>query len=123
MSTPYEIKTYLQADTLAVAGLEEVGGQAINSSVTLTTGGPSAANSNRVGYVDPSGGIITITLPVAVYTGYRFRATNVSSSANAITLDGNGYNINGNPTASFSRAYGSMVVEFTGSAYIIIGEV
>ena len=37
MATPYEVKTYLQADTLAVAGLEEVGGQAINSSVTLTT--------------------------------------------------------------------------------------
>ncbi len=123
MATPYELKNYLQADTLAVAGLEEVGGQSISASVTLTTGGPSAANSNRVGYVDPSGGVITITLPEAVYTGYRFRATNKTSSANTITLDGNGKNINGNPTASFSRAYGSMIVEYTGSAYVIIGEV
>lgn len=121
MATPQEVKVYLQADVLSVAGLEEVGFLDISSDVTLTTGGPSAAYSNRVGLVDPSGGVVTITLPEAVYAGYRFRATNVSSSANQIVLNGNGKNINGNPTASFSKAYGTMIVEYNGTDYVIIG--
>lgn len=123
MATTEEVLISLPGRVVAVSGLEEVGTQSITADTTLTTGGPSAATSNRVGYVDPSGGAVVITLPDSVYAGYRFRATNVTSSANAITLNGNGKNINGNPTASFSRAYGSLVVEYTGSAYVIIGEV
>lgn len=123
MATTEEVLYSLPGRVVPVSALEEVGTLSITSSVTLTIGGPSAATSNRIGYVNPTGGAITITLPASVYAGYRFRATNVSASANPITLDGNGANINGNPTASFSRAYGSLTVEYTGSAYVVIGEV
>ncbi|NDC95617.1 hypothetical protein EBZ38_03815 [bacterium] len=69
-----------------------------------------------------SGGAITVNLPPAVdYRGVIFTVKKTDSSANTVTLDGNGAEtIDGTATKSISSAYGSIRVISDGTAWFTI---
>ena len=122
MATGYEAQSLARSTVWSFAGLEN-SFSTTTADVQLATGGPFNTTSARYWQADPTSAPITFTAPSSVYSGYRVQLQNSSASANAITFDGNGYNVNGSPTASFSKAYGGMTVEFNGTQYIIIGQV
>lgn len=62
---------------------------------------------------DATSAAFTVTLPTAVgIRGKRFTITKTDSSANAVTVDGNGAEtINGSATVSLASQYSSVTIE------------
>ena len=72
---------------------------------------------------DTTAAILTITLPAAPAKG---RVLTISDStgqagAHAITVDGNGQNINGAATQTINSAFGYLTILYTGLQWVIIG--
>jgi len=68
--------------------------------------------------VDATGGAITITLPAPsqALKNRQLVITKADSSGNAVTISGNGANINGSSTASISSQYGVKRIHFLPTA-------
>jgi hypothetical protein len=88
--------------------------QAVNANATLDATFQSVA-------VDASGGAITITLPAAAScTGRQYDILKADSSANAVTVDGNGTEtINGAATKVLSNQYTAVTIRSNGSGWYI----
>jgi hypothetical protein len=73
--------------------------------------------------VDPTAGVVTITLPAAPTTGQTYVIYDATgqSAANTITIDGNGNNISSAGTSAASKtlttAYASMTLYFNGTIW------
>lgn len=69
--------------------------------------------------VDATSGAITITLPlVAPYVGIAYTIKKIDSSANAVTVDGNGAEtIDGAATASLAAQWDTVTVVSNGTAW------
>jgi hypothetical protein len=69
------------------------------------------------------GGAFTLTLPTAVgIAGRTYTVVKTDSSANAVTLDGNGAEtINGAATYALSTQYARVTVRSDGAGWIIVG--
>mgnify|MGYP000853917040 FL=1 len=74
---------------------------------------------------DVSGGGFTITLPASPYDGMTFHFSEVKGSSNALTVDGNGKNINGASTLSMAVAYQQRKIRYSSATgvgqWIVIG--
>ena len=74
---------------------------------------------------DVSGGGFTITLPASPYDGMTFHFSEVKGSSNALTVDGNGKNINGASTLSMAVAYQQRQIRYSSAMgvgqWIVIG--
>ena len=77
--------------------------------------------------VDASGGAVTITLPPAASAyssatkvGNIYNVKRIDSSGNAVTVDGNGANIDGSPTLSIPTQWMSFTFQSNGTAWLII---
>lgn len=66
--------------------------------------------------VDASGGAVTITLAASPIDGQQHTVCKNDSSGNAVTVSGNGKNINGAATASIGTQYLSKTYRFIGGA-------
>lgn len=71
--------------------------------------------------VDATSAALTITLPDQPNGSRRRRVIKTDSSANTVTLDGNGNTINGATTYVLAAQYEFVEVEPTGTAWIIVG--
>lgn len=98
-------------DTLA----RETGPFAVSSDFTLTSS--DAIDSVQV---DATAGAVTIYLPEQPVGNRRRRVIKTDSSANAVTVDGNGNSINGASTQSLAAQYDSITVEATGTEWLIV---
>lgn len=96
---------------MAQAGaMEEIAFKDVDSDVSVTLADP------RQSLVDPSAGPVTVTLPEDPYPGYCQDVREVKGLATLITLNGNGFNIDGNPTIAFAAAYGRRKVQFVAAS-------
>lgn len=75
--------------------------------------------------VSGAGGGFTITLPASPYDGMTFHFSEVKGSSNALTVDGNGKNINGASTLSMAVAYQQRKIRYSSATgvgqWIVIG--
>jgi hypothetical protein len=123
MATVYEV--HQQARSLYWQGgaWEETGFKDVAADAALTL------KDQRVSLVDPTAGAVKVTLPAQPYPGYCQDVREVAGSANAITIDGNGYNIDGNPSIIMSTPYARRKVQFVAASdsapaqYILIEKV
>ena len=68
---------------------------------------------------DASGGAFTIYLPATPYKNLQFHFSENAGSATALTVDGNGKNINGAATLTMNGAYRQRVLRYNGTQWII----
>ena len=113
--TGEEARLYAQSTTWASPGFELVGGQTVTSATTLGYG------AGRLIQLDASGAPFTLTLPAEPYVGTTFYLSEIAGSVNLVTVDGNGKNINGNPTMLMNGAYRQRHIRYNGSQWIVVG--
>lgn len=70
--------------------------------------------------VDASAGPITVYLPEQPNGNRRRRVIKTDVSVNAVTVDGNGNNINGAATYILAAQYDYLTVEPTGTSWLIV---
>lgn len=99
-ATGFTIVTGATGPTGPTGPAASVSGFARITNGTAITSTDTAAAGERMVY-DPSGGVFTLNAPAAPAIGDRWGVKNRTSSAAAITISGNGSNIE-SPTASFS---------------------
>jgi hypothetical protein len=72
-----------------------------------------------------TGGAFTITLPASPTEGMQFNFSENAGSATALTIDGNGKNINGASTLSMAVAYRQRKIRYSSATgvgqWIVIG--
>lgn len=73
--------------------------------------------------VDATAGIVTIKLPSTLVSGKLITVKKIDSSANAVTVDGNGANIDGASTQSLGSQWNSLTMQTDGSAWYIVAKV
>lgn len=113
--TGEEARQYAQGVTWQSPGFEIVGGLTITSASTLGYG------SGRLIQLDASGAPFTLTFPPLPYVGMTFLLSEIAGSVNLVTVDGNGKNINGNPTMLMNGAYRQRWVRYNGVQWIVVG--
>jgi|SRR5688572_1006729 len=93
--------------------------QTVTTSLTLTRGG-----KERIVLVDASAGAVTLTLPQSAQIGDRITVVKSVSTANAVTVDGNGGDtIDGRPTTVLSTFLQALVlVRVQASAWASLSE-
>lgn len=122
--------------TLARAGVQTLsltGALTSSGQVTITGGGISVNSIKRSGNftlttgqmgcpVDASAGAVTITLPASPGNGQIYSVSKIDSSANAVTLSGNGKNIGTSASISISVQGQCRIVQYDSSvgAWVII---
>jgi|JI9StandDraft_1071089.scaffolds.fasta_scaffold04260_4 hypothetical protein len=113
--TGEEARQYARVVTWQSPGFEIVGGQTCTSATTLTS------DSGRLIQLDASGAPFTLTFPPLPYVGMTFLLSEIAGSVNFVTVDGNGKNINGNPTMLMNGAYRQRHVRYNGVQWIVVG--
>lgn len=73
--------------------------------------------------VDSALGAVILNLPPSPTTGKTYKIKDISGSAAAqnITINGNGYNIDGSSSYTINSNYGKLEVIFTGTRWSILG--
>lgn len=66
--------------------------------------------------VDTTGGAVTVTLPLTPVDGETHVISKKNAGANAITIDGNGKNVNGAASINFNTQYQGRLLSFVGAA-------
>lgn len=97
------------------AGYEVLDSKDLTASATLTT------DDSREVLADSTAGVMTVTLPVAPYEGLEIRITLSSASVNAVTVDGNGKNVNGAASYVMNTPRMSRTFRYNGTEYNIVG--
>ena len=97
---------------------EFLGGVIANiSNITSNT---SVDQSKEYLDVDASSSAVTITLPSSPSTGQLYTITKNDSSANAVTVDGNGKTINGSTSHTLSSQYDKVRIIYTGTEWRVV---
>jgi len=94
-----------------------------NASVVYTNGTHTITNGYELILCDSTDGNVVVNLPNATESKgkkYYFVKTN---SGNAVTISGNGYNINGGSTTTIGNHYGSKTIISDGAQWYIIASV
>lgn len=100
--------------SIDVGGGQSVNYSVITSSVVLDGG-------DYVSLCDASGGAFTVTLPTAAdHAGQAYYIKKIDSSANAITVDGNGSTIDGDATADIPAQYEAWKLVSDGSNWHVL---
>jgi len=86
----------------------------------LTKTGAFTATMNDIILADASGGAFSVTLPSTPTAGVVIDVKKTDSSANAVTVDGNGNNIDGDSTYIMYSQYESISIFADGSNWWII---
>lgn len=111
----------------AVSGvnLTSLTGANINHSVVskvFADSGYEAANDQTV-LVDATGGVTTINLPATPVSGKFVIVKKIDAGANAVTVSGNGNNIDGIGSQSLAAQWNAILVQSDGSDWFIISVV
>lgn len=112
---PQEAKYFGRGQVWWGAGFEHLTSKTVTAETTLT------ANDSRLVTFDASGGIFPTHLPATPYEGMMFIFSENVGSATAMTVDGNGKNIDGNPDATLNVPYRSRWYRYNGTQWITVG--
>lgn len=77
-------------------------------------------SSNELQEYDASGGAFSIFLPAEPCEGCSFFLSEIAGSANVVTLDGNGNQIDGVPSLTLNVAYMRRQVRWNGTMWNVI---
>ena len=95
----------------------------LRTSGSVLTAAPSSALSLTAGQLiqyDCSGAGFSVLLPAVPYDGLTFVFSENAGSANNLTIDGNGKNINGAATKVVSTAYLRTTLRYNGTQWITL---
>lgn len=112
---PQEAKYFGRQQVWWGAGFEYLADKTLTADTTLTDNDP------RLCLLDASGGIFTAFLPASPYRGQTRGFSENVGDATAVTIDGNGKNIDGNPTYTMNVAYRTRWFRYNGTQWISIG--
>lgn len=98
------------------AGYEVIAQESLTSDTTFNYN-----DDSRTVLLDASGGVFTVTLPLNPYTGFEVRLVEIANSGNAVTVDGNGKDINGAATLTMNTPRMSRTLRYNGTEYNIVG--
>lgn len=115
MATPHEARSFGRNKVWWFAGVEILGAKATTTTVTLTDG------DGRHVTLDATAGAYTITLPASPYEGQTYHFSENAGLATAVTISGNGKNINGVANLTMNAAFRQRVLRYNGTAWIIVG--
>lgn len=79
----------------------------------------TAVNSDYRLLVDTSGGAVTITLPATPLDHKEYIVQKTTSDGNAVTVAGNGKNINGAANYSLPNQYDSVFLYYSGTEWLV----
>lgn len=88
-------------------------------SKTFTDTGYVALNAQTVA-VNATGGATTVKFPATPSSGDWSTFIKTDAGVNAVTVDGNGHNINGSATASLLTQYKTLTGRYDGSQWLIV---
>ncbi len=99
----------------------KIGNAMDSESIITVTGNYTASVNDSTILCDASSAAFTVTLPSAsdVKTK-KFNIKKIDSSANAVTLDGNGATIDGDATADITSQYENWPIQSDGSNYHVL---
>lgn len=103
------------------SGIRRIGFETRTSQAVFTATATLTHKSGQLCQLDASGGIFTIYLPANPYDGEEFHFSENAGSATAVTIDGNGKNINGAGTLAMAAAYLQKRVRYNGTQWICVG--
>ncbi|RWW96753.1 autotransporter outer membrane beta-barrel domain-containing protein [Flavobacterium cerinum] len=83
----------------------------------------AAAAADETILVNAAGGTVIVTLPSAPTVGKKYNVKKVDSTANTVTVNGNGHNIDGTATISGTLPYQGWVMQYDGSNWFIISRI
>lgn len=112
--TVYEIREFGRGLVWPAVGFEVIGAITLTAAVTLSFESP------RLLELDATAGIFTVTLPAAPYEGLTFQLSERAGLTTAVTIDGNGKNINGASTLTLSAAYRQRTLRYNGAQWIVV---
>lgn len=118
MATVYESELYGQSLVTRRAGFETIYSEKVTAARTLTTESP------RLLRLDATAGPFTLTLPAStsgLYEGLTFHLSEDAGLTTAITVAGNGANINGASTLTMNAAYRQRTIRWNDTQWIVVG--
>jgi hypothetical protein len=110
------------ARVLANGLLVSLGGFEFNPSIY--TGTATLLSSDTVTFCDTTAGVFTASLPAAPVNGLAFYIKQINS-ANALTVSGNGHNIDGVASIAFTAQNEAIMVVYDGAntAWYVVAQV
>ncbi|MNK15853.1 hypothetical protein D3C87_340060 [compost metagenome] len=93
------------------------------TSIRTESANYAAAAADETILVNAAGGTVTVTLPSAPTVGKKYNVKKVDSTANTVTVNGNGHNIDGTATISGTLPYQGWVMQYDGSNWFIISRI
>jgi hypothetical protein len=103
-----------------------VAGINILAGYPVTTAGTVLTNNQWLILADTTLGAFTVKLIPTPFVGQTYQivdnAPNGSFTANNLTIDGNGYQINGANTLVLAANYASRFIRFNGTRWIIVAQ-
>jgi hypothetical protein len=95
--------------------------KAFRPNIVTKTGAYTATSLDHTILCDASGGAFPITLPAAAtVTGIIYYIKKIDSSASNVTIDGDGADIDGDPTAVITTQNESLMIQSDGSSWYIL---
>lgn len=73
--------------------------------------------------VNATAGAVTINLPAEPVTGSSITVKKTDASGNAVTINGNGFTIDGAATQALAAQWNSQTMVYTGAAWLITASV
>ena len=83
----------------------------------------AAADADETILVNAAGGTVTVTLPAVPTVGKKYNVKKLDSTANTVSVSGNGHNIDGTATISGTLPYQGWVMQYDGSNWFIISRI
>lgn len=117
MATVFEAELYAQNLVARRAGFEILYSEKVTAARTLTVESP------RFLRLDATTAPFTLTLPLStsgLYEGMQFTLSEDAGSTNAITVAGNGANINGAANLTMNAAFRQRVLRYNGTEWVVI---
>ncbi len=116
--------TATPSSTLSGALLTNIQGPQVAHSVVSKTFADTGyvALIDQTVLVDATGGATTINLPASPTSGKCFIVKKTDASANAVTVNGNGNNIDGAATQALAAQWNSFMIQGNGTAYFITAQ-
>lgn len=87
--------------------------------LSLSAAATLSANADVVD-VDATSGAVTVTLPATPTTGDQYTVRKLDASGNAVTIAGNGKNLNGAASRSLSSQYDAETIVYNGTEWAVV---
>lgn len=123
-----EINTNIGAETnrIVVAdanGVLKTIAASTNLSIRTVTANYGTLETDETILVNATAGTVTVTLPATPTIGKKYNVKKIDSTANTVSVNGNGHNIDGTATVSGTLPYQGWVLQYDGTNWFIISRI